>query len=125
MKWHLWTLAVLGLMLGAALLGAMLRGGAPMWGEVSAGGGSEQGVIVLSSDNGSNNHRLYIVDTQRKVLLVYQSTVGDGALKFVQSRVYDDEAELTSKLKTGELPFKTQGYDVKDSREALKAEKKK
>lgn len=118
-----WKILAAGALLAAAVaLGAALRRGGPIYGEVQAGGGGAGSIIAITSDNNSTTQRLYIIDTGQKVLLVYQSTPpGDSDLKFVYGRTFNYDAELAT---YGEIKFNRTGYDVNEMKRELDAIKK-
>lgn len=119
--WFWRVIAVSALTLAAVYVGMSLRGDTPVTGRVWAGGGAASNVIAFSQDGGSNTLRLYIVDTQQRVLLVYQSTAGDSNFRFVYGRLFANDAELAT---FGEIPFKQQGYGLQEIANMLRDAKR-
>ena len=81
-----------------------------------AGGGSAGGIIaVTEADNGEA--RLYLIDTNRKVVLVYGAYRQRDKFTMLAGRYFDVDAQATV---GSEWPFKGQGYSITQMQSFLK-----
>ena len=93
-----WSLAI------AAVFGWTVSGTAGR-SEVEAGGAINNMMAVP----GNRDNRMYLVDTDRKVILVYES-LGKKGFSLVAGRTYELDREVMVKR---ELPWNGRGYGIK------------
>lgn len=115
--WFWRGVAICGLLLAGIHIGVMLRGDTPAYGYVQAGGASEGGTIAMTSDNGDNQQRLYVIDPQAKTILVYESRTGGGDFKLMCGRFYGHESKLAT---LSDIQWNARGYSVQDIMGMLK-----
>ena len=111
------AVAVLGLVLAGVITGLLLRAGTPLYGPVRAGGAASGGTIALTSDNGSTQQRLYLIDPEAKTILVYESRTGGGNFTLMCGRFYGHDAKLAT---LQDLPWNPRGYSVREVMNMLK-----
>ena len=107
MNRYLWGMGVLAVALLVSLaFGWALGVGLGRSGEVAAQGASTGNVIAIPSGEG---YRLYLVDTEAKVILVYDSRSGKSGFSLVGGRSYEFDIEFARK---SEIRFLQNGYDI-------------
>ena len=100
----------------AAVFGWALGKGLGSNNEVAAGGGAINNVIAIT---GNDNNRLYLIDTDNEVILVYEMPGGRTGFTMVAGRYYNFDRQL-ARIK--DLPYVSRGYSliqVKQRYEAL------
>ena len=91
----------------AAVFGWALGKGLGSNNEVAAGGGAINNVIAIT---GNDNNRLYLIDTENKVILVYEMPGGRTGFTMVAGRLYDYDRQLA---RIRDLPYTSRGYSLR------------
>ena len=91
----------------AAVFGWALGKGLGSNGEVEAGGGAINNVIAVT---GNENNRLYLIDTDTKVILVYENSSNKRGFTMVAGRFYDFDRQL-ARIK--DLPYDQRKYSLR------------
>ncbi len=84
---------------------------------VKAGGGASGGIIAVTETDGGEA-RLYLIDTNRKVLLVYGSYRQKDRFLMLAGRYFDMDSQATVGM---QHRFKTQGYTIREMQAFVKA----
>lgn len=106
-------LSVLALL--ACVYTALMHGGTPA--RADNGGATARGIIAMMGVNSAKEH-LYMIDTTNQVVLMYENIPGNG-LHFVSGRSYAGDEAFVNKVGGGDVPYKPNGYTVKDVATAL------
>jgi hypothetical protein len=81
------------------------------------GGASNRDIIAMMGNNAAREH-LYLIDTSTQTILMYENMPGAG-FSLVAGRSYAGDEPAVNKLGAGELPYKAQGYAIKDIAQGL------
>jgi len=68
------------------------------------------GVIAVTAPE-NDLHRLYLVDRERRVILVYGNATGVSRFSLLAARFYDVDARAAAER---EFPFNSRGYSILD-----------
>jgi len=74
-------------------------------GEIQADGGSSGSIIAIPGDG----NRMYLIDIEAKVIMVYDSTSARTGFSFVGGRTFEFDAEFCRK---SEVRYNQRGYTI-------------
>ncbi len=108
----------------AALAVAALYVTTPLWApggsaaapQVHAYGGGVNGVIAYAATVGTQE-KLFLVDTQGKVILVYAASNGGKSFNLCGGRNFSFDAKASAAVaqkRGSDIPYRPQGYSVQD-----------
>jgi hypothetical protein len=78
---------------------------------------AESGAVNAVTGNENDKHQLYIVDSSRKVILVYGGGASQYNFTLLASRYYEIDAQATV---NNEFPYNQRGYNIKQMQTHVK-----
>ncbi len=119
MKDRFWKLAAaVGLVVAAVYVFGVCRPFAPV------PVGAQSGEIIAVAPSNNSSYALYVIDTSKKVLLVYDASGGVSRLSsysLIYGRTIDPDAVLVTRMGDGELKFNSRGYSGLQVRRSIAA----
>jgi len=114
--------ACVGLVLAAALVGSLWYAAAQLrparsGGRAPTGDGARidpstrLGTVLAVTAPEGESHRLYLVDTERRAILVYGGASGPSRFSLLAARYYDVDARAAVEM---EFPLNPRGYSILD-----------